>query len=190
MRIRTVFYDIGNVLFHFDFTKALRRFSSNTGLKPDELQEIFDGSGLPELYEKGRCTSSQFYRKVLSLTGIRMGYRDFCKAFCAIFTENHRETARMRRLKRRCRVFLLSNTNELHYEHLQSSYPALRHVDGAVLSYRVGARKPEPEIFLAAMKIAGARPETCLFIDDIEENVEAARALGIRAIRYQAGRET
>ena len=87
-------------------------------------------------------------------------------------------------MARRYPTYLLSNINDLHYKHIRRHYSFLRHARGAVLSYRLGLRKPEPAIYRAALKMAGARASRAIFIDDIQENVESALKLGIKAIRF------
>ena len=62
---------------------------------------------------------------------------------------------------------------------------ARRFADDVVNSARVGIAKPDPRILELAAARAGVRPERCLFVDDGPENVEAAAALGMRAVRYR-----
>ncbi|WP_424529320.1 HAD family hydrolase [Sphaerisporangium viridialbum] len=57
--------------------------------------------------------------------------------------------------------------------------------DQVVISGEVGMRKPEPRIFHHALGLVGLRPEECVFIDDIEANIEAARALGIVGLHHR-----
>lgn len=185
MRKKVFFYDIGGVLVKVDLNKAFDRFSKSAGRPAPELREIYDRSGIFLLYEAGKLSSLEFYDKFKAVTGIKMGFGEFSGVWCEIFTENPRETRRLLRLKRICRVFLLSNTNELHYPYLRANFPALGQVDGSVLSYEIGACKPGKEIYLAALKIAGAEPGECVFVDDMKANADAARSLGIRAIQYK-----
>lgn len=56
--------------------------------------------------------------------------------------------------------------------------------DAVTLSFEVGALKPEPEIYLDALRKLSLPPEACVFIDDIGKYAEGAAALGIRGIRY------
>jgi epoxide hydrolase-like predicted phosphatase len=56
--------------------------------------------------------------------------------------------------------------------------------DDIVISGEVGLRKPEPEIFHLAADRIGLRPEECVFIDDLELNVDGARALGMTGIHH------
>ncbi|ATZ26948.1 Alpha-D-glucose-1-phosphate phosphatase YihX [Streptomyces lavendulae subsp. lavendulae] len=57
--------------------------------------------------------------------------------------------------------------------------------DHVVSSARVGVAKPDREIYEIALDRAGAAPERCLFVDDLRENVEAARALGMTGLHYR-----
>ncbi len=54
-----------------------------------------------------------------------------------------------------------------------------------MLSYELGMVKPEPEIYLEAARRAGCRPDECVFIDDMPENVEAAAKLGMAGVVYR-----
>lgn len=57
--------------------------------------------------------------------------------------------------------------------------------DAVVISGEVGMRKPEPRIFAHALDLVGLPGESCVFIDDIEANILAARALGITGIHHR-----
>ncbi|WP_395104549.1 HAD family hydrolase [Actinomadura sp. SCN-SB] len=58
--------------------------------------------------------------------------------------------------------------------------------DAVVISAEVGMRKPDERIFRHALDLVGLPAEQCVFIDDIEHNIAAARALGMRAIHHTA----
>jgi putative hydrolase of the HAD superfamily len=86
-------------------------------------------------------------------------------------------------------VYLLSNTNHLHYEFIRKNFAFPRFIRGAVLSFRLGLRKPGAGIYKAALRRARVRAPQALFIDDMPENVEGARAVGMRAIRYEGAKK-
>jgi HAD superfamily hydrolase (TIGR01509 family) len=89
-------------------------------------------------------------------------------------------------IARKYRLVLLSNTNAIHFEMVRKNYPLLRHFHSLVLSHEVGALKPSPLIFRRAIEAAGCRPEECFFTDDIPAYVEAARAHGLDAVRFES----
>lgn len=79
------------------------------------------------------------------------------------------------------RVALLSNSWGDFYDH-----GAIEEVfEIAVISERVGLRKPEPEIFQLVLEKLGLAPGECVFIDDAEPNIEGARAVGLTAVLHE-----
>ena len=62
--------------------------------------------------------------------------------------------------------------------------------DDIVISGEVQLRKPEPEIYLLSAERLGLQPKECVFIDDMEPNVDGARALGMTAIHHTSYDET
>jgi HAD superfamily hydrolase (TIGR01509 family) len=81
-------------------------------------------------------------------------------------------------------LFLLSNTNALHFDYIQENYPVLKHFFQFILSYKVGSRKPEKGIYEYLLQQAGLPPEQILFIDDKMPFVAAAREHGIQAWQF------
>jgi putative hydrolase of the HAD superfamily len=67
---------------------------------------------------------------------------------------------------------------------LKAQYPLLGHFDDFVLSYEVGALKPDAKIYQEAIQRSGCLPGECFFTDDIAINVEAAREHGIDAVQF------
>jgi putative hydrolase of the HAD superfamily len=105
-----------------------------------------------------------------------------------MFTPNNQVCALVPALRPRYRLVLLSNTNELHAAHYRQQFAAtLAHFDALVLSHEVRMRKPCAEIYAHCLEIAGSTPRECLFIDDLPENIEAARACGWQGIVYHRG---
>ena len=77
------------------------------------------------------------------------------------------------------RTYILSNASDLFFTYFANFGP-LEDFDGAVISCQELLLKPEPEIYQRLLSRYGLDPTECLFIDDREENVAAARAFGMR----------
>jgi glucose-1-phosphatase len=103
---------------------------------------------------------------------------DFCGQLLA--------DALLESLAARYRLLLLSNTNAIHWETIRENYPMIRYFHDLILSFEVHSMKPEPEIFQAAVARAGCRAEECFFTDDIADNVEAAKRLGMDAVQFES----
>lgn len=100
------------------------------------------------------------------------------------FRADETVVALLRRARIRVPVVLVSNAM-LGLEADLDSLGLSDLADDVVNSARVGIAKPDPRILELAAARAGVRPERCLFVDDGPENVEAAAALGMRAVRYR-----
>jgi glucose-1-phosphatase len=180
--IRTVFFDLGNVLAPLDFDRAYRRAARLTGLNEREVARLLEESGLSVPYESGWISSAEFHRRTDELLGLGLGFEDFGALWCDMFGDEALVSEDLiHELESVVRVAMLSNTNELHFHSLRDRFPVVRRFATTVLSYEVGAMKPAPAIYVAAMEATGSRPHECFFTDDRPENVEGARALGIHA---------
>jgi len=89
------------------------------------------------------------------------------------------------KLKKNYTLILLSNTDEIHFAYCTKNYKVLGIFDDFILSYKIGCKKPNPFIYLCALRKAKALPSKVLYIDDIASYVTAARLFGIRAIQYK-----
>ena len=95
-----------------------------------------------------------------------------------------------RALSQHFNIFFLSNTDPLHIPVLYDHFPDLLFFHGEALSYQLGALKPEAAFYERALEKFSLNPGECLFIDDLAENVTAARQLGLRSIRHTTPAET
>jgi FMN phosphatase YigB (HAD superfamily) len=79
----------------------------------------------------------------------------------------------------------LSNTDPERFGFVRRRFPEILFFDDYVLSYELKLLKPDPAIYLAAAAKAGCRPEECVFIDDMEDNIRGAVAAGLAGILYR-----
>lgn len=182
--IKVVFFDIGNVLLHFNATDVLREVAGVVGRHPLTVAKYLLHSHIGDDIELGLISGRQLFAMFQTELGYRGDYDDFRSLWCDHFRLHHGAAGILRRVSRTHRVYLLSNTNALHYEFIRKEYAFARLVHGAVLSYKLRMRKPEPRIYRAALRIARVRPQEAVFIDDLRENVDAAKKLGMHAIRF------
>lgn len=82
-------------------------------------------------------------------------------------------------------VYCLSNISDKICRDCAKDMAFLKYTDGYVLSYEEQLIKPDPAIFRLILKKYGLAASECIFIDDIEENILAAKALGIHGIVFQ-----
>jgi len=184
--ITTVIFDIGNVILHYDYLRGVRRLAEATGLSVETIEKEFYGSERVGLYATGKLTSRDFFENAKRDLGFSIGFERFSKIWNDIFWPNHFMEEIIEALKGRYRLAALSNTNDLHYRYWVENFPVLKKLDFVFVSHEMGLQKPAPEIFHETLRRLGAGPEETVFIDDLEENVQAALSLGISAVRFHS----
>jgi glucose-1-phosphatase len=188
--IKTIFFDLGNVIIPFDFRPAFARMAQSCSYPADEIPNRIRSTDMVQRFETGRMSGEQFVKEISELLGLKMSYGEFCDLWTGIFLREPLVPESMfLRLRAHHRLMLLSNTNPIHFEMIQANYPLLRQFHGSVLSYEVGAVKPSSKIFREAIARAECRPEECFFTDDLSINVEAARKHGIDAVQFESAQQ-
>ncbi len=86
--IRTVYFDLGNVLVFFSRPKMLAQLSACTGLSPEKIHDLFFARGWLELYETGRLSTEEIYRKFSSFSPRSFTLPELLDAASSIFTPN------------------------------------------------------------------------------------------------------
>jgi glucose-1-phosphatase len=185
--IKAVFFDIGNVLLAFDPKRVAAKIAWRLRHSPLKVARYLWSSNHVDAIERGEITPKQLFTVFQTQFEFEGSYGDFSRLWCDHFTLLRANAALLKRLAEKRKVYLLSNTNELHYDFIKANYAFPRHVHGAVLSYELGLRKPEAAIYRKAVELARVDAAQCLFVDDLAENVEAARRCGLQAIRHASG---
>src|SRR5690606_18769998 len=99
-------------------------------------------------------------------------------------------------LKTKYKTYILSNTNPLHIEWVQSHLKKVHgvqeleeiYLNGVFYSHNLKLAKPQPEIYSVVQSQIGALPEEILFIDDLDKNVQGAQEAGWTATKHLPGR--
>jgi putative hydrolase of the HAD superfamily len=183
--IQTVVSDLGNVLLHFDHMLACRRLAERSRWSPQEIYDSMFASGLVGDYELGRVSSEAFARQSMERLELDLEVDEIREIWSDIFHPVEGMEELMRFLKERYTLVLLSNTNEWHFEHCRERFPVVSLFDHFALSYRLGCRKPDREIFERALAMADAAARESIYFDDIPGYVEVAQDLEMRALCFE-----
>jgi putative hydrolase of the HAD superfamily len=196
--IRAVISDFGGVLTT-PLLGSFAAFQDETGISPESLgkamHRIAEREGEYPLFEleRGRISEADFLDAVRRELANDLGHMPELHRFRDIYFEalepNEPMIELMRELRGRgYRMALLTN-NVREWEPLwRGMLPVDEIFEVIVDSAFVGSRKPEPEIYeLTLERIGGGIGATeCLFVDDVEDNVNAARELGMTVVHFQA----
>ncbi len=184
-KIKILVFDLGNVLIPFRYDIIVNKLNAKkAGLGERFVKKYKDNYDVHRLFEKGALPESDFIATMLDWTENAVTAEEFKKIYSEIFTVNREMTALLPQLKKDYRLMLLSNTNSIHQKYGWENYPFLENFEKLFLSHEVGAVKPEKEIYLAVQNYTQEPPEAHLFIDDVEEYVNAAQNMGWNGIRF------
>lgn len=189
MAIKAVFFDIGNVLLRFSNKRILRKFAWAVGRHPVKVARHIWKGRIVDRIERGEVTGEGVYALFVSELGYTGDFAKFKELWCNQFTLDRGSFAILKSLSERMPTYLLSNTNELHIDYIRERYVFPGLVKGAILSHELRLRKPQIEIYQAALKMSGTAPDETVFIDDLEENCAGARKAGLHAIRYRNAKD-
>lgn len=198
--VQNIIFDFGNVLFDLDLGAFEREMKQLLGKSYTAVKEQLLEERIFELYETGGLDTEEFVRKIAALGDTAApgacSPEQVMDAWNAIFIGMPRHRFDMLlRLRQQYKVFLLSNINDLHErwiadymirEHGLSGYESL-YFDGVYFSHLIRLRKPAPEVFEYVLADAEILPEETMFFDDLPENVEAAKQLGILGVWHEPG---
>ena len=184
--IRLIVSDFGGVICSFDYRIFCDRLAQRTGRTADQIfAAVFTGS-LQGDFESGKLSGRAYHRAVMARLGADVSYEEFFPMYGDIFTEIPATCELLRRLHGRYPLYLLSDTNEIHFGYVRGTVEVLRLFDQFVVSYEVGAMKPDPRIYQEALRRSGLPASACVFVDDREVNVLGAARAGIHALRFES----
>lgn len=187
--VDTVVFDLGGVMIDLQPEVCEERFRALGFAQIDSFLGRYVQSGLFLDLECGFITAAEFFDLLRPLCPEAASDTEMQDAFNAFLRDVPVERLRaVHELKQRKRVIALSNTNQVMFN---SWIAAKFRADGhtfrdyfteALLSFEEGTCKPAPYIFDLLIRRFGLDPQRTLFIDDSEQNCEAARSCGLRAL--------
>jgi FMN phosphatase YigB (HAD superfamily) len=186
-----VVFDLGKVLVDFDYTIAARKIASRGKMLAEKIYEFIALSPLLLKYETGLITREDFFNAVCESTGYSGDIEEFGGFFADIFTPIDPMVELHSGLRKAgVPTYIFSNTNDLAISHIRKNFPFFNNFDGYILSYEVGAMKPDAKIYEALEKMAGKRGPDVLYLDDRLENLSAGAARGWQVILQETPEKT
>lgn len=184
-RYSVIVFDLGNTLIRFDHNISAGKIANLCRLNSKEIYDTFFDSPITRAFERGEISPREFYSRAITLLKIKLPYRDFVDIWNDIFWEDKEACDLARQLKKTYKLFLLSNVNRLHFEYIRRKFDIIKIFDEVILSFMVGAIKPDRLIFEDVIHLAGGDRKTILYIDDREDLIREATSMGIDSIRFE-----
>jgi FMN phosphatase YigB (HAD superfamily) len=183
-------FDLGNTVIKLGYERVLAGICRDASISRDELVDLLEDAGGYRDMERGAVTFWEFYEFLTERADYRGSIRDLHTIWSDFFdgpVAGIEEV--LDRVREKYRVAFLSNSNEIHSEVIPRVFATLfRSDDRFIFSHRFRVAKPDPEIFRRALEVIGALPQHAVFIDDLAENVIAARGVGMKAYQFHDSR--
>ncbi len=190
--IKNIIFDFGDIFINLD-KEAIYKEMALFGFK--ELTPEIDS--LAKRYEVGRISSEEFIAK-LNRIFPKATSEKIVNAWNSIildFPERRLQFIEALKKEGKYRLFLLSNTNELHIDYVKATMGMAAYnrfkacFEQFYLSHEINLRKPNSEIYAFVLQENGLKANETLFIDDTKENSDSAQELGIQCWHLQVGKE-
>lgn len=184
--IKTVIFDIGNVLAGFAWEAYFRSFGY-----PEEIYQRLAkatvGSCSWQEHDRGALSDEEILNLFIENDpGIEKELRETLGSITGMLVRYDYAIPWIQELKGKgYQVLVLSNFAKKAYEDCRDVLDFLDYVDGGILSFRDKVVKPEPEIYRLLLERYDLRPEECVFLDDTAKNLPAAEAFGIHTIHFK-----
>ena len=187
----TVIFDLGQVIVDLNGKAVIDKLKAISSKADADYKELIVSSPLLQLYETGKITEADFKGGMKDLLEVTISDEEFDNIWNAMLERIPVDRLElMRSLGESYQTMILSNTNRIHERRFDKMVgelmPGVKMKDlvhHAHYSHDLGYRKPDPAIYSVLIERHELIPERTIFLDDMTENVAAARALGIEAIQ-------
>lgn len=180
-------FDLGNTVIKLAYERVLENLCRSSSVGRDEMVELLEQQGGYRDLERGLVTFWEFYEFLTDRAGYSGSPGEFQNLWSDFFdgpVPGIEEI--LDRVRKEYRIAFLSNSNEVHADLIPRKFSALfKKDDRFIFSYRFKCAKPDPEMFQRALEVCGALIHHAVFVDDLIENVYAARALGLTAYQFR-----
>lgn len=193
-QIRNIIFDWGGVLIDLDTEgciEAFRRLGADVKALLTGTNEL----GVFSAYESGALDTAGFHQEIRRIIGKEVSDEEIDKAWnTQLKSIPAGKLDLLLELKAHYNLYLLSNTNELHWlcgtkAFRYKGHEVQDYFKQIFLSFRMHLAKPDPQIFLTALKEAGLKAEETLFVDDSPVNCQAAASAGLHTFHYVPGND-
>ena len=187
--IKLIVFDMGHVFVDFEWETVCHGFYSRAGISKEQFQPILKYVGSLG-YESGHVDTAVFLKAINEQMAEHgnlhpISETEFHQLWNATFRENSEMAELMQNLRKAHKLYLLSNTNESHWQYLDQTFQVSRHFEELILSYKFGHIKPQKEIYQEVLRRSNLAAHQCLFIDDLEPNIAAGSAVGMNVVHFK-----
>lgn len=187
-KIKGIVFDLGSTLIKIDYKPLLKNLGLDGKYSEQDIYNLLEHPA--QKYESGKISTEMFIENAIQALQVDVNFDRFKHAWCSVATEYvNGMDGLIKILHAKFPLYLLSNTNELHFEYILKIFPGLKIFNKYFLSYKTGTMKPEIEIYKYMLENIPFKASEILFVDDKEINIESAARLGIDAVHFSSSHD-
>lgn len=194
-RINALLFDLGGVIVDLDYNKTIEAFEA-IGLEDAEhLYNQFNQSKIFDEFEIGSISGEEFMGLLQEKIPQKVSQSKIKEAWNAMILGFEKsKLEQIKRYSEKIPCYLLSNTNEIHLEYIQTLLQEVPFKNLELLftkcyySHIIGRRKPHRETFEWVLNDMGSSPEEVLFIEDSPQHIRGAEKAKIKTLHFTNGR--
>jgi glucose-1-phosphatase len=186
-----ILLDIGNVIVSVDFDPFCRKVARDAVDGPPVISGRYCEGALKDRMDRGLVGPGEFLGMLADDPETVDGPPGFFRsAWQRIFTPVPGSVDAIAQLGERHEIWIMSDTDPLHFAYLLDTYPVMRGHDRYFLSYEHGLLKRDPDAFRHILESSGLEPGRFILVDDRPANLESCRRSGIAGILFSSWQET
>jgi FMN phosphatase YigB (HAD superfamily) len=180
-----ILLDIGNVIVSVDFEPFCRAASRDGTTGPGRIRNRYCDSALKDRLDRGMVAPGEFLGMLAEdPETVDMPLPFFRNAWQRIFTPVPGSEEGIASLREHHEIWIMSDTDPLHFAYLIDAYPVMRGHDRYFLSYEHGLLKRDAEAFLHVLGNSVHDPGQFILVDDRSVNIESCRRVGMEGILF------
>ncbi len=184
--IKAVIWDMGGVILRTEDPSPREKLANELGLNREELEKFVFSSKAANQATAGEISSREHYQQIARRFNLDDdGLKHFFDAFWSGDRVDETLLAVIRELRKQYKTAMLSNAWSEARDFLTKDFPCLEPFDIAIFSAEVKLAKPQPEIYWLMLNSLQVAPGESVFIDDFQENIAAAKSLGMHGIQFR-----
>ena len=183
--IKVIAFDFGNVIYKLHHRKFIKNLKKYSKLSYSKLFDEILNSKEYDLLETGKISFNEYFKAIQYKAKLKATKEKLTEEIKEKLTEIRSSLDIILKLKKKYKLILVSNANEIDFNYVIRKSKAFKYFDEYIISYKLGYMKPSFMIYLELIRLADCNPDEILFIDDKNKNIKGAAKLGIKAIQYK-----
>jgi len=185
--INAIIFDFGGVILNIDYKKVVEEFAKLGIDNFDSFYSQHEQQNLFDEFEMGFISPTIFRKRLNKIFNKQITDNELDYAWNSILIDLPESRIKLlEKVKNNYKIFLLSNTNKIHYDSyikqlIEIGYDDFNQIfEKAYFSFRMGLKKPDIKIFEQVFKEQNLEIDKTLFIDDSQQHIESAKNLGLQ----------